>query len=170
MEKSCWSETLCTNKYTFCCSVWVYIHSDGFRKVMHMDTGIVKQERDGPVEFQHPYFKQGQDDLLENIKRKVKSHSTLYHELLSCLCINYTLTHTHMHKTLLALCKLTNLVALICGGISYYSVQSKVGQVFSQVCWGVLIYAGHCKLNTKWKYSLYLQPPSLISCSTRVTA
>lgn len=37
-----------------------------------MDTGVVKQERDGPVEFQHPYFKHGQDDLLENIKRKVE--------------------------------------------------------------------------------------------------
>jgi hypothetical protein len=46
--------------------------SDGFRKVVHIDSGIVKQERDGPVEFQHPYFKQGQDDLLENIKRKVR--------------------------------------------------------------------------------------------------
>ncbi|KAM6964809.1 heat shock factor protein 2 [Aplochiton taeniatus] len=45
----------------------------GFRKVMHMDTGIVKQEKDGPVEFQHPYFKHGQDDLLENIKRKVSN-------------------------------------------------------------------------------------------------
>ncbi|KAG7460993.1 hypothetical protein MATL_G00204880 [Megalops atlanticus] len=45
----------------------------GFRKVMHIDTGIVKQERDGPVEFQHPFFKHGQDDLLENIKRKVSS-------------------------------------------------------------------------------------------------
>lgn len=44
---------------------------DGFRKVMYIDTGIVKQERDGPVEFQHPYFKHGQDDLLEKIKRKV---------------------------------------------------------------------------------------------------
>lgn len=38
---------------------------------MHIDTGIVKQERDGPVEFQHPYFRNGRDDLLENIKRKV---------------------------------------------------------------------------------------------------
>lgn len=47
------------------------VYADGFRKVMHIDTGIVKQERDGPVEFQHPYFKHGQDDLLENIKRKV---------------------------------------------------------------------------------------------------
>ncbi|XP_076408614.1 heat shock factor protein 2 isoform X2 [Peromyscus maniculatus bairdii] len=45
----------------------------GFRKVVHIDSGIIKQERDGPVEFQHPYFKQGQDDLLENIKRKVSS-------------------------------------------------------------------------------------------------
>ncbi|XP_016324776.1 heat shock factor protein 2-like [Sinocyclocheilus anshuiensis] len=45
----------------------------GFRKVMHIDTAIVKQERDGPVEFQHPYFKHGQDDLLENIKRKVSN-------------------------------------------------------------------------------------------------
>ncbi|KAJ8779804.1 hypothetical protein J1605_012291, partial [Eschrichtius robustus] len=45
----------------------------GFRKVVHIDSGIVKQERDGPVEFQHPHFKQGQDDLLENIKRKVSS-------------------------------------------------------------------------------------------------
>lgn len=45
----------------------------GFRKVMHIDTGIVKQERDGPVEFQHPYFKHGQDELLENIKRKVSN-------------------------------------------------------------------------------------------------
>ncbi|XP_026174210.1 heat shock factor protein 2 isoform X2 [Mastacembelus armatus] len=40
---------------------------------MHIDTGIIKQERDGPVEFQHPYFKHGQDDLLENIKRKVSN-------------------------------------------------------------------------------------------------
>ncbi|XP_056150698.1 heat shock factor protein 2 isoform X2 [Lampris incognitus] len=40
---------------------------------MHIDTGIVKQERDGPVEFQHPYFKHGQDDLLEHIKRKVSN-------------------------------------------------------------------------------------------------
>uniref|UniRef100_A0A3Q2YPJ0 Heat shock transcription factor 2 n=1 Tax=Hippocampus comes TaxID=109280 RepID=A0A3Q2YPJ0_HIPCM len=45
----------------------------GFRKVMHLDQGIVKQERDGPVEFQHACFKHGQDDLLENIKRKVSN-------------------------------------------------------------------------------------------------
>ncbi|XP_062415466.1 heat shock factor protein 2 isoform X2 [Pungitius pungitius] len=40
---------------------------------MHIDTGIVKLEKDGPVEFQHPYFKHGQDNLLENIKRKVSN-------------------------------------------------------------------------------------------------
>ncbi|XP_028858852.1 heat shock factor protein 2 [Denticeps clupeoides] len=45
----------------------------GFRKVMHIDMGVVKQERDGPIEFQHPYFKHGQDDLLEHIKRKVSA-------------------------------------------------------------------------------------------------
>ncbi|KAM4041979.1 heat shock factor protein 2-like isoform 1-T1 [Anomaloglossus baeobatrachus] len=45
----------------------------GFRKVVHVDSGIVKQEKDGPVEFQHPFFIQGQDELLENIKRKVSS-------------------------------------------------------------------------------------------------
>ncbi|XP_018426542.1 PREDICTED: heat shock factor protein 2 isoform X3 [Nanorana parkeri] len=45
----------------------------GFRKVVHVDSGIVKQERDGPVEFQHPFFIQGQDELLENIKRKVSA-------------------------------------------------------------------------------------------------
>lgn len=48
------------------------MQTDGFRKVMHIETGIVKQERDGPVEFQHLYFKHGQDDLLENIKRKAR--------------------------------------------------------------------------------------------------
>ncbi|XP_061846591.1 heat shock factor protein 2 isoform X3 [Colius striatus] len=45
----------------------------GFRKVVPIDSGIVKVERDGPVEFQHPYFKQGREDLLEHIKRKVSS-------------------------------------------------------------------------------------------------
>lgn len=62
-------QTFFKNKFTPCLSIC----SDGFRKVMHIDTGFVKQERDGPVEFQHPYFKHGQDGLLENIKRKVES-------------------------------------------------------------------------------------------------
>ncbi|KAK2517956.1 Hsf2 [Columba guinea] len=56
-------------------SVHTYVSEavDGFRKVVHLDSGIVKLERDGPVEFQHPYFKQGREDLLEHIKRKVSS-------------------------------------------------------------------------------------------------
>ncbi|XP_041325919.1 heat shock factor protein 2 isoform X3 [Pyrgilauda ruficollis] len=45
----------------------------GFRKVVHVDSGIVKMERDGPVEFRHAYFRQGREDLLEHIKRKVSS-------------------------------------------------------------------------------------------------
>ncbi|XP_039915445.1 heat shock factor protein 2 isoform X7 [Hirundo rustica] len=45
----------------------------GFRKVVHVDSGIVKLERYGPVEFRHAYFRQGREDLLEHIKRKVSS-------------------------------------------------------------------------------------------------
>ncbi|NXP66876.1 HSF2 protein, partial [Chloropsis cyanopogon] len=45
----------------------------GFRKVVHVDSGFVKVERDGPVEFRHAYFRQGRADLLEHIKRKVSS-------------------------------------------------------------------------------------------------
>ncbi|XP_021342117.1 heat shock factor protein-like isoform X2 [Mizuhopecten yessoensis] len=41
----------------------------GFRKVVHIDTGL-KTEKDD-VEFQHPYFIRGQEHLLENIKRKI---------------------------------------------------------------------------------------------------
>lgn len=65
--------------FSLLCSV--SITTDGFRKVMHIDTGVVKQERDGPVEFQHPYFKHGQDDLLENIKRKARCCSSEKEEI-----------------------------------------------------------------------------------------
>ncbi|CAJ1084291.1 heat shock factor protein 1 isoform X3 [Xyrichtys novacula] len=45
----------------------------GFRKVVHIEQGgLLKPERDD-TEFQHPFFIQGQDHLLENIKRKVTS-------------------------------------------------------------------------------------------------
>uniref|UniRef100_A0A8U7NL81 Heat shock transcription factor 2 n=1 Tax=Corvus moneduloides TaxID=1196302 RepID=A0A8U7NL81_CORMO len=47
----------------------------GFRKVVGVDSGIFKLERDGPVEFRHAYFRQGREDLLEHIKRKVSSSS-----------------------------------------------------------------------------------------------
>ncbi|XP_059693801.1 heat shock factor protein 1-like, partial [Haemorhous mexicanus] len=50
---------------------------DGFRKVVHLEQGgLVKPERDD-TEFQHPFFLRGQERLLENIKRKVTSVSSL---------------------------------------------------------------------------------------------
>ncbi|XP_039556842.1 heat shock factor protein 1-like [Passer montanus] len=49
----------------------------GFRKVVHLEQGgLVKPERDD-TEFQHPFFLRGQERLLENIKRKVTSVSSL---------------------------------------------------------------------------------------------
>ncbi|XP_070248658.1 heat shock factor protein 1 isoform X8 [Myotis yumanensis] len=52
----------------------------GFRKVVHIEQGgFVKPERDD-TEFQHPCFLRGQEQLLENIKRKVTSVSTLKSE------------------------------------------------------------------------------------------
>ncbi|MEJ1271589.1 hypothetical protein NN561_002430 [Cricetulus griseus] len=52
----------------------------GFRKVVHIEHGgLVKPERDD-TEFQHPCFLRGQEQLLENIKRKVTSVSTLKSE------------------------------------------------------------------------------------------
>lgn len=51
--------------------------ADGFRKVVHIEQGgLVKPERDD-TEFQHPCFLRGQEQLLENIKRKVTSVSSL---------------------------------------------------------------------------------------------
>lgn len=50
--------------------------TDGFRKVVHIEQGgLVKPERDD-TEFQHPSFLRGQEQLLENIKRKVTSVSS----------------------------------------------------------------------------------------------
>ncbi|XP_006032525.2 heat shock factor protein 1 [Alligator sinensis] len=52
----------------------------GFRKVVHIEQGgLVKPEKDD-TEFQHPYFIRGQDHLLENIKRKVTSVSSIKNE------------------------------------------------------------------------------------------
>nr|QMU23586.1 heat shock factor 1 [Sinonovacula constricta] len=41
----------------------------GFRKVVHVESGILKSEQDD-LEFHHPYFLRGQEEQLENIKRK----------------------------------------------------------------------------------------------------
>ncbi|XP_068789687.1 heat shock factor protein 1 isoform X2 [Struthio camelus] len=52
----------------------------GFRKVVHIEQGgLVKPEKDD-TEFQHPYFIRGQEHLLENIKRKVTSVSSIKNE------------------------------------------------------------------------------------------
>lgn len=49
----------------------------GFRKVVHIEQGgLVKPDKDD-TEFQHPFFLRGQEQLLENIKRKVTSVSGL---------------------------------------------------------------------------------------------
>ncbi|XP_025115865.1 heat shock factor protein-like isoform X2 [Pomacea canaliculata] len=42
----------------------------GFRKVVHVEQGGLKVEKDD-LEFQHPYFQRGQELLLDLIKRKV---------------------------------------------------------------------------------------------------
>ena len=47
----------------------LFVFSDGFRKVLHLDTGAIKCESDD-VEFHHSYFVRGKEHLLENIKRK----------------------------------------------------------------------------------------------------
>ena len=48
----------------------IIVFSDGFRKVIHMESGAIKSEWDD-VEFHHPYFIRGEEALLVNIKRKV---------------------------------------------------------------------------------------------------
>ncbi|XP_017288265.1 heat shock factor protein 2 [Kryptolebias marmoratus] len=82
----------------------------GFRKVMHIDTGIVKQERDGPVEFQHPHFKHGQDELLENIKRKVSNSrpedNKIRHEDLSKILASVQSVHSKQENINLRLATL----------------------------------------------------------------
>ncbi|KAG9463755.1 hypothetical protein GDO78_021165 [Eleutherodactylus coqui] len=45
----------------------------GFRKLMSLESGLVKSDRGSYIEFQHPFFKRGKADLLENIKRKMSS-------------------------------------------------------------------------------------------------
>ncbi|XP_078504591.1 uncharacterized protein LOC144763144 isoform X2 [Lissotriton helveticus] len=47
----------------------------GFRKVIQDETGTFKQERVGTGKYHHPFFKQGQEELLARIKRKVKKEA-----------------------------------------------------------------------------------------------
>lgn len=44
----------------------------GFRKVVSLEGGLIRHAEDS-MEFHHPFFIQGQEKLLENIKRKVSS-------------------------------------------------------------------------------------------------
>ncbi|XP_026530406.1 heat shock factor protein 3-like isoform X1 [Notechis scutatus] len=43
----------------------------GFRKVIALENGMITSDKNPAIEFQHPFFKRGQFDLLANIKRKV---------------------------------------------------------------------------------------------------
>uniref|UniRef100_K7DYU1 HSF-type DNA-binding domain-containing protein n=1 Tax=Monodelphis domestica TaxID=13616 RepID=K7DYU1_MONDO len=45
----------------------------GFHKVVAVDSGVAAPEKTMTIEFQHSFFKQGEPNLLENIKRKVQS-------------------------------------------------------------------------------------------------
>lgn len=83
-----------------------YNFLDGFRKVVHVDSGIVKLERDGPVEFQHLYFKQGREDLLEHIKRKVSEN---FYRSLNTFCWNSPIVCiSHRHHSILEFISKTN--------------------------------------------------------------
>ncbi|XP_010157153.1 PREDICTED: heat shock factor protein 3-like [Eurypyga helias] len=48
----------------------------GFRKVIALENGMITAEKSSVIEFQHPFFKQGNAHLLENIKRKVSAVRT----------------------------------------------------------------------------------------------
>uniref|UniRef100_A0A8C9EVS0 HSF-type DNA-binding domain-containing protein n=1 Tax=Pavo cristatus TaxID=9049 RepID=A0A8C9EVS0_PAVCR len=48
----------------------------GFRKVVALENGMITVEKNSVIEFQHPFFKQGNAHLLENIKRKVSAVRT----------------------------------------------------------------------------------------------
>ncbi|XP_075428786.1 heat shock factor protein 3-like [Ascaphus truei] len=47
------------------------LNTYGFRKVISLESGLVRTVRGSAIEFQHPCFKKGEAELLENIKRKV---------------------------------------------------------------------------------------------------
>lgn len=55
------------------------LSTDGFRKVVALENGMITAEKNSVIEFQHPFFKQGNAHLLENIKRKVSLSIYLLH-------------------------------------------------------------------------------------------
>ena len=50
--------------------LWLFCSLDGFRKVVTVESGSLKVEKDD-MEFSHMYFLRDQEPLLEHIKRKV---------------------------------------------------------------------------------------------------
>lgn len=47
--------------------------TDGFRKVVALENGMMTSAKNSAIEFQHPFFKREKFSLLANIKRKVAS-------------------------------------------------------------------------------------------------
>ncbi len=66
---------------------------DGFRKVVSIEQGGLKTEKDD-MEFTHPYFQRDQEHLLEFIKRKVMMLPAVN------ICVDlYYYIHMNNHKT-----------------------------------------------------------------------
>lgn len=86
------------NKKNWCANVHVCL--DGFRKVVNIEqSGLVKPERDD-TEFQHLYFLQGHEHMLEHIKRKV--HGQLQtQDKLSRICPSKILQAAITHYVIL---------------------------------------------------------------------
>ncbi|XP_043378861.1 heat shock factor protein 3 isoform X1 [Chelonia mydas] len=60
-------------KHNNICSFIRQLNMYGFRKVIALENGMITAEKNAAIEFQHPFFKQGKANLLENIKRKVSA-------------------------------------------------------------------------------------------------
>ncbi|XP_044885873.1 heat shock factor protein 3-like isoform X3 [Mauremys mutica] len=60
-------------KHNNICSFIRQLNMYGFRKVIALENGMITAEKSAAIEFQHPFFKQGKANLLENIKRKVSA-------------------------------------------------------------------------------------------------
>ncbi|XP_074818478.1 heat shock factor protein 3-like isoform X2 [Natator depressus] len=60
-------------KHNNICSFIRQLNMYGFRKVIALENGMITAEKNAAIEFQHPLFKQGKANLLENIKRKVSA-------------------------------------------------------------------------------------------------
>ena len=50
-----------------------FVAADGFHKVTNIENGALRMEKDD-MEFSHPYFLLGSEQMLVHIKRKVKCY------------------------------------------------------------------------------------------------